>query len=183
MTPGDDRFLSALAAAMSQHPRGTYQELAIAVGVSRATLYRYCRSKDELILRLLRHAVVQLNKGLEEAKLGEGDVREGLKRLINSYLINKEFVAVIAQYWVADTELDPEIDREWEVHQSAIDAFFLRGQQEGVFRINIGAAALNEALCWLLVGLVDGERRGRVTRAGLASTIEELFLAGAQVSR
>ena len=43
MNLDDDKTLVALAAAMVQYPRATYQDLAVAIGVSRATLYRKLR--------------------------------------------------------------------------------------------------------------------------------------------
>lgn len=56
----------------------------------------------------------------------------------------------------------------------------MRGQREGIFRIEIGAAVLSESLISLLSGLMDAERRGRIARASLPGMIETLFLAGAQ---
>ena len=61
-----------------------------------------------------------------------------------------------------------------------MDQFFLKGQREGAFRIDISAQAMNEALTWLIVGLVDGARRGRIARANLAQMVESLFLDGAK---
>ncbi|MFX5595200.1 transcriptional regulator, partial [Acinetobacter baumannii] len=60
-------------------------------------------------------------------------------------------------------------------------AFFLRGQQQGVFRIDITAQALTEIWASVLIGLLDGERRGRIARAGLAAMAERVFLQGAGV--
>ncbi|HGF7495808.1 TPA: TetR/AcrR family transcriptional regulator [Vibrio cholerae] len=178
MNLNEDLGIAALAVALVKHPRGTYQEIASSIGVSRATLYRFCSSRDELVLRVLRHATAKLNDSLVEAHLGEGYNEDAVKRLINSYLSNKELVCFISQYWDAETEGDPELAAAWEVHQRQIDDFFLCGQKAGHFRMDISAEALNEALCWLIVGLVDGERRGRVARAKLSSTIESLFLDG-----
>ena len=64
---------------------------------------------------------------------------------------------------------------------AALGAFFLRGQQAGVFRIDLPAPVLTEILVALLLGLIDAERRGRVARAGLTEVIERAFLRGAGV--
>ena len=42
----EEKTLAALALAMVDHPRATLQELAKAIGVSKATLYRFCRTRD-----------------------------------------------------------------------------------------------------------------------------------------
>lgn len=179
MNLNEDVGLAALATALVQHPRGTYKDLAAAIGVSRATLYRFCSTREELILRVLRHATAKLNAALGEASLEAGPAEAAVKRLINSYLQHKELVGFISAYWSADVESDPDLATAWAVHQTHIDEFFLRGQQSGDFRVSVSAEALNEALCWLIVGLVDAERRGRVARSKLSSTIESLFLPGA----
>jgi TetR/AcrR family transcriptional repressor of mexCD-oprJ operon len=178
MSLGDHKSLAAIAVAMVKKPGATYQELAEDIGVSRATLYRFCPNRQELILRVLRHATNQLNQSIENARLSDGSPAEGLNRLVNAYVENKELVGFIAQYWYADAQLDTELTKAWYLHQIEVDKFFLRGQAEGVFRIDITAATFNDGLCWLIVGLVDSERRGRVARAGFANMIETLFLNG-----
>jgi TetR/AcrR family transcriptional repressor of mexCD-oprJ operon len=70
------------------------------------------------------------------------------------------------------------VEAGWD---ATLDAFFLRGQQAGVFRIDLAAPALTEIFVALLLRLIDAERHGRVARAGLASVIERAFLRGAGV--
>ena len=147
----DEKSLAALAMAMVENPRASYQDLAVAVGVSRATLYRFCKSRDELILRLLRHGMQLFSEGIARARLDEGPVSEALTRLLESQLAQREFSSFLSLHWRAEAELDPEI----------------------------AAAALNDSFIWLICGLVDAERRGRIGRAALASAIEGLFLRGA----
>lgn len=180
MNLDDDKTLVALAAAMVQYPRATYQDLAVAIGVSRATLYRFCSTREELVLRLLRYSSKRLSQSLEQAQLHTGDPRPGLSRLIESQLRHKELMSFLTQYWQADMELDPEISADCKSNEDLVEAFFLRGQRAGVFRIDISAATLNDTLIWLIIGLMDSERRGRIARATLPSTIEELFMCGAK---
>lgn len=59
-----------------------------------------------------------------------------------------------------------------------MDAFFLPGQREGVFRIDISATVLSVACGRLFCGLVDTERNGHVVRVSIAPTLEALFLNG-----
>ncbi|HCF2979477.1 TPA: TetR/AcrR family transcriptional regulator EscR, partial [Pseudomonas aeruginosa] len=70
-------------------------------------------------------------------------------------------------------------DASWQSYVEALDAFFLRGQQKRVFRIDISAATFSELFIVLIYGMVDAERRGRAASAGLSATLEELFLRGA----
>lgn len=49
----DERVLAALALALVDKPRATLQELAQAIGISKATLYRFSRTREELVDRLM----------------------------------------------------------------------------------------------------------------------------------
>lgn len=46
--------------------------------------------------------------------------------------------------------------------------FFLRGQQQGVFRIDITVAVFTELFITLIYGMADAERRGRAASANSA---------------
>lgn len=59
-----------------------------------------------------------------------------------------------------------------------MDTFFLRGQQLGVFRIDMPAPVLTEIWGSLISGLIDAERRGRVAKAGLHDLLEKTLLQG-----
>ena len=72
-----------------------------------------------------------------------------------------ELTAFLLYYW-RDSSVAWDAEAEWD---AAIDVFFLHGQQQGVFRIDIPAPALTEIWVSILVGLVDAERRGRVARS------------------
>ena len=54
-SPQDAATLSALALALVTQPRASLQELAKAIGVSKATLYRFCRTREQLVARLIAH--------------------------------------------------------------------------------------------------------------------------------
>lgn len=171
----DNQLLSALALAMVERPRATLQELANAIGISKATLYRYCRTREQLVERLMSHSTRVISEAIRMAELESSPALEALRRLIANNLEHRELNAFLMYYW-KDAVRDPDIEIEWE---NALDAFFLRGQREGIFRIDITAPALTEIWVAVLIGLMDAERRGRIARAGLAALVERAFLAGA----
>lgn len=178
MNLDDDKGMAALAAALAQTPGATYQEIATAVGVSRATLYRFCSSREELVQRVLNHAIARIMKVLHDARLDEGSPIEALDRLLEGEYQHRELHVFMSAFWSREIELDPEVAPALQSYDKALDNFFLRGQREGVFRIDIPAAALNESLTWLLIGLMDAERRGRIARASVLATARALFLEG-----
>jgi TetR/AcrR family transcriptional regulator, mexCD-oprJ operon repressor len=178
LTLEDARLLSALAMSLVKQPRATLQELAKAVGVSKATLYRFTHTREELIERLIQHGTKVLHDSIDIADLASGSPKEALRRLIVEMLRHRHFVAFMNAHWrpVADPALEIE---GWREFIDKSDAFYLRGQREGVFRIDISAAALTECMGGLFCALVDAEVYGRIAAASIASVLEAMFLDGA----
>ncbi|MBI7343031.1 TetR/AcrR family transcriptional regulator EscR [Pseudomonas aeruginosa] len=163
---------------MVNHPRATMGELAELAGVSRATLNRHCGTREGLKQRLESHARSTLERLTHSAALQRLEPREALRELIREHLAQRDLLALLM------FEQNPggqagHGDASWQSYVEALDAFFLRGQQKRVFRIDISAATFSELFIVLIYGMVDAERRGRAASAGLSATLEELFLRGA----
>lgn len=182
MSLDDDNLMIALAAILAKSPNATYQEIAKGLGISRATLYRFCGNREELIHRILKYASSKLTENLKTARLEEGHPLEALNRLLESESEYRSLHAFLSEFWSSLHELDAELLPSFLTYEKTLDTFFLRGQHEGVFRIDVPAAVLNEALTWLLIGLMDSERRGRIARASVTEIAKQLFLEGAQSS-
>jgi len=175
----DEKLLKALAIALVDHPRGTFKEIAEAAGISKATLNRFCGTREKLIEMLMEHGSVIMNQLIENAGLSERPIQEALQRLISDHLLHRELLAFLAFQWRPDSLDEVAGGSRWMPYSAALDAFFLRGQKEGVFRIDIGAPELTEMFIAVVFGMVDAERRGRVARAVMASIIEQFFMKGA----
>lgn len=171
-------MMAALARALVDRPRASLQEVAAAVGVSKATLYRLCRTRGQLIERLVDHATTRITEAIETAHLDTAPPLTALERLIANHLEQRELTSFLIHYWRPDTPAAASMEAGWD---ATLDAFFLRGQQAGVFCIDLAAPALTEILVGLMVRLIDAERHGRVARAGLADVIRRAFLRGAGV--
>jgi len=175
MKEEDGEFLASLAGALVQHPRATLKELAQAIGVSKATLYRFCKTREELIQRLAEHGVGALNAAIEEADLRATAISKGLRNLLENLFEHRELTSFLMIYW-KDLHVSQDVEDGWTV---SLDEYFLRGQQQGIYRIDISAIELTEIFISLVLGMVDAEQRGRVARAGLVLLTEKAFLSGA----
>lgn len=172
----DEKLLASLALALVENPKANLQELARAIGISKATLYRFCPTRELLIERLMQHAVAALNRAIHQAELNGPSPKESLKRLGANCLDNHELMLFLMYFWRPGASVEQQMETEW---LATLDAFFLQGQQAGVFRIDISAAAMTELWIATLVGLQDAERRGRIARLGLPALLETAFLQGA----
>ncbi|GAB3371554.1 transcriptional regulator [Spongiibacter taiwanensis] len=171
----DEAFVRQLAAAFVEKPRANLQELANAVGVSKATLYRFCRTREQLQERLEEASTRAVDRVICGANLESAPIRTALRNLIDNHLHHREFTSFLIHYWEPDLENEAAPVQVWN---AAMDAFFLRGQKEGVFRIDLPAPALTELLVTIILGMIDAERRGRVARGNLGDVIESAFLQG-----
>lgn len=175
----EEKLLKALAIALVDLPRGTFKEIAQAAGVSKATLNRYCGTRENLIEMLLNHGSVVMTQIIEDAQLEHTPPLEALRQLINDHLTHREMLVFLIFQWRPDS-LDEEAGgSRWMPYSDALDVFFLRGQREGVFRIDMPAPVLTEMFTSMVFGMVDAERRGRVARSGIAPMIEQFFQHGA----
>ncbi|MCV2495060.1 TetR/AcrR family transcriptional regulator [Pseudomonas paraeruginosa] len=163
---------------MVSHPRATMRELAELAGVSRATLNRHCGTRERLRRRLESHARSTLERLIRDAARPRLEPRAALRELIREHLAHRDLLALLMCEQNPGHQAGNE-DAGWQAHIEALDAFFLRGQQKGVFRIDITAAVFTELFLTLIYGLVDAERRGRAASANSAQTLEQMFLHGA----
>lgn len=177
-SPQEQRLLKALATAMVSHPRATMRELAELAGVSRATLNRHCGTRERLRRRLESHARSTLERLIRDAALPRLEPRAALRELIREHLAHRDLLALLMCEQNPGHQAGNE-DAGWQAHIEALDAFFLRGQQAGVFRIDISAAVFSELFINLVYAMVDAERRGRAAGAGLSGSLEQLFMHGA----
>ncbi|MBM9485420.1 TetR/AcrR family transcriptional regulator [Pseudomonas sp. R11F] len=181
MTPNshDEQMLKSLTVAVVTRPRATMKELAQLAGVSKATLHRYCGTRENLGQRLEEYAEGTLNMIIRSAGLQHLQPLDALRRLIREHLAHRELLAFLMAQYRPDFLDFERGDTRWQFYLEALDGFFLRGQQKGLFRIDITAAIFTELFITLIYGLVDAEQRGRAANADSARTLEQMFLHGA----
>lgn len=177
----DERLLNALAVAIVDRPRATLKELAESAGVSKATLHRFCGTRDGLVERLESYGHSVIRQILDASELQQLQPLDALRRLIAEHLRHRDMLAFLLFQFRAESHDVETTTERWSYYTDAVDAFFLRGQQSGVFRIDITAAVFTELFLSMLYGIVDAERYGRAASSSSASVLEQLFLHGALV--
>ena len=175
----DEHLLKTLTVAVVNRPRATMKELAQLAGVSKATLHRYCGTRENLGQQLEEYAEGTLNLIIRSAGLQHLEPLDALRRLIRKHLAHRELLAFLMAQYRPDFLDFERGDTRWQFYLEALDGFFRRGQQKGLFRIDITAAIFTELFITLVYGLVDAEQRGRAANADSARTLEQMFLHGA----
>lgn len=175
-----ERLLRAAADFLGRRPNATQDEIAAAVGVSRATLHRYFAGKPALFAALDDFAITQMRRALDSADLHGGSATEALRRLVAACEPVSPFLALL---YSQAQELDMEHSLHgWAEADAAITALFERGQRSGEFRPDLSAAWLTEALYNLVAGAAWAIQNGRMAGRDFHHMIVELLLNGVRNS-
>lgn len=173
-------MLRKLAVAFVDQPRATLQDLAQLVGVSKATLYRFCPTREELLRRIFEHTFTVHDRITKECLSSTDPVLEVIARMVSMNIEEREFTSFASFYWSQLHDPDDLETDAWNEWQQQMDAFFLRGQREGVIRLDVPTSAFSDFFFYSLTALIDAERRGRFGRQTLQDIAMKLLLTGIQ---
>ncbi|MFG2911354.1 TetR/AcrR family transcriptional regulator [Kitasatospora sp. NPDC048298] len=177
MATDRDTVLEAAVGVLSRRPTAHLDEIARAAGISRATLHRLFPGRDALIREIGLLGLRRFATALDTAEVEQGDAEAALRRLVDASVPDATLCAFLAgenQLYEHD-----DINDLWEVQIARLHALFLRGQQQGVFRIELSAAWLSEAFFDLVAGVGWAIQDGRLAPRDAAFSLAELFLGGA----
>ncbi|MER7667615.1 helix-turn-helix domain-containing protein [Kitasatospora sp. NPDC096128] len=177
MATDRDTVLEAAVGVLSRRPTAHLDEIARAAGISRATLHRLFPGRDALIREVGLLSLQRFAAALDAAATEEGEVEAALRRLVDAAVPD----AMLCAFLAGENQLydHADINDLWEVQIDRLHALFLRGQREGVFRIELSAAWLSEAFFDLVAGIGWAIQDGRLAPRDAAFSLAELFLGGA----
>ena len=175
-----DGLLRAAADFLGRRPNATQDEIAAAVGVSRATLHRHFSGKPALMAALDELAIAEMATALKTARLDQDSATEALRRLVAAF---EPVSCYIALLYSQSQEIDlDESMHGWAAVDAEINALFTRGQRTGEFRPDLSSTWLTEALYSLVAGAGWSIQVGRVAGRDFEHVITELLLHGVSTS-
>ncbi|MET8542249.1 helix-turn-helix domain-containing protein [Kitasatospora sp. NPDC004799] len=177
MATDRDTVLEAAVGVLSRRPTAHLDEIARAAGISRATLHRLFPGRDALLREIGLLGLHRFAAALDTAEVERGDTEAALRRLVDAAVPD----AALCAFLTGESQLyeNDDINDLWEVQIARLHALFLRGQQQGVFRIELSAAWLSEAFFDLVAGVGWSIQDGRLAPRDAAFSLTELFLGGA----
>ncbi|WP_310786437.1 TetR family transcriptional regulator [Mycobacterium sp. Z3061] len=175
-----EHLLRATADFLSRRPNASQDEIAAAVGVSRATLHRQFAGREALLEALDVLAITTLRDALQSSRWQEGPPVEGLRRLVAACEPAAGYVAFLHSRNEAAERRQSRAG--WDEINGEIERFFLHGQQAGAFRPDVTAVWLTEVFYSLVSGAKWSIQLGRAASRDFTRMITELMLHGVRAA-
>jgi AcrR family transcriptional regulator len=166
-----DAAATLLAARGEQ---ASMNDVAVAAGVARATVYRYFPSRQALLDELADVAVRDAGERLASARIHEIAPHEAITRVVRALVEVGDPLVVLAREHAppAGQHFGREIRRPIE---SLVD----RARNEGALRADLPSSWLTEALVGLVVGVLSSP--SSLGREDTIAAISSMFLDGAGI--
>lgn len=151
-------------------------DVAVAAGVSRATLYRYFPSREQLVHALVEAAYQEVIERVRDAQIDEVSFEEALVRVARAAaLTGNHFVVLQHEPPVALDHLDDSFE-------ATMLRFFERGQAEGLLRCDRPTAWLRTVYRAIVIEAIRYAANTELGIEETAALITSQFLDGARRS-
>lgn len=136
----EESILQAAAACFGEqgYRATTLETVAERLGISRVTLYRYCPSKEELLIRVFERSIAIFQRGLRQICAQdvppEEKVRQIIRHQVRLMADHRNFLSV---FFSEEGNLPPEMAQRARTERRAYDALI-----EGVIREGVEAGRL-----------------------------------------
>jgi TetR/AcrR family transcriptional repressor of mexCD-oprJ operon len=174
-----DRTAAAILEAASrvlarQGQAATINEVAVEAGIGRATVYRYFKTREQLVSALWDVALSEVDERLTAARLEQVPFEQGLARVV------RVIASVGERYAVLLREQDSEgLERGREVIGDRVFATLERGQRSGALRSDVSLELIAEMFGGIvLAGLRQALEQGLGIEEA-SSAVVSVFLRGA----
>lgn len=161
---------------LAEHPHASMGEIASAVGIGRATLYRHFPTRERLMEAVSLAAATELAARVENAGLELAPVDEGLHRLFRAVLIvANHYRILVGARSAPDSPAGKVVAREVE---EPVAALFDRGVGDGTLRADLGTEVLVGLFGGLVVGAIDTGLANAIGVEQMAALMGSAFLDG-----
>ena len=152
--------------------QASMQDVAVAAGVARATVYRYFPNRQALLDELGNLAVRDAGARLASARIDEVPVEEGVARAVRALVEIGDYFIVLAR-----ERVQPEAEQFDQTIAAPLRRLLERGQATGGIRDDIPSSWLTDSLVGLVVSVLPSAPS--LGKEDTSAAITSLFLEGA----
>jgi TetR/AcrR family transcriptional repressor of mexCD-oprJ operon len=157
----------------SNGEQASMNDVAVAAGVARATVYRYFPSRQALLDELAQLAVGDAGARLASARIDDVSVEQGLTRAVRALVDVGDYFIVLARERVR-----PEPEQFEHMLAAPLRRLLERGQATGDIRGDIPSSWLTASLVGLVVSVLPSTPT--LGREDTIAAITSVFLDGAR---
>jgi TetR/AcrR family transcriptional regulator len=157
-------------------------QVALACGVSKPSLYHYVRDKYELLVEIAQDHVARLNVLVAEVQQAPLDPQARMRRLIESFMEVYADAQAAHRVLTEDVKFLEPLDRQrvLDAQRQVVAAF---AQAIGEARPDLRGTALQKPVTMLLFGMMNWmftwhQPGGALTHAEMAPVVADLFFGG-----
>lgn len=174
-------ILSVAASVLARDRTATLADIAEAAGVGRTTLDGYFPDREELVRAVVEDSFEVVDRSLNGAALDQGPPLEAMRRLVAA-LVD---VGDRLRFLYGDPHVPPGFQTGGGPASTGRPVIDLieRGQAEGVFDPEVGAAWIEHVLWALVYTGCEEAARGRRPRHGVTSAVFRTLENGIHLRR
>jgi AcrR family transcriptional regulator len=150
--------LCAAARALAEDPQASIQDIAVASGVGRATVYRWFACREQLIEAIHAEVAAQADE-IVLSRLAEGG--PALERLLR---VSRDIIALGDTYRFLAAQGETRKARRSGAATEALEAHIARAQRAGELRADLPAEWLSATFSGLLATACRELSRGEATQ-------------------
>jgi AcrR family transcriptional regulator len=139
--PRDEVIIRRAARAFRErsYHGASMQQIAVAAGVQKSTLYHHFASKDEILARILDEAVELLLRPLEEICASDADPAEKLRRAVTNHVLalcqHADLLAVLLfETRTFSRKIERQIKPQRDHYNALLLGILRAGMEQGQFR-------------------------------------------------
>ena len=174
-------MLEVLTSHLAAHPAASMDELAVAAGVSRATLFRHFASREALVVAACEQAIGRFVAVIDEARPEDGSAIEALTRVARGVTSLAPTHGLLALQPLPEA-VEADLLERVRAADERIAALVRRGVSAGELRPEVPVAWVQTTLTWLCVGAADGLRLGTLAPADIERLVVDTVLAAVRLS-
>ncbi len=169
-------ILEAAARTLANHgEQASMNDVAVAAGVARATVYRYFPNRKALLDALAGVAVSDATSRLAAARLDEVEVNEAVRRAVRALVEVGDYLLVITRERVR-----PNPEQFEQGISRPLSRLFERGRASGTLRDDIPTSWLTESLVGLIGSVLPATPA--LGKEDTIAAISSMFLDGTRGS-
>jgi AcrR family transcriptional regulator len=173
-----DRIIQQAIACLARNSNAGLKEIARAAGVGRATLYRYFRSRADLVVAIKLSAGDQLQRVIEPVMAEDLPAREKLVRIITRLVPLGSSLNVSAYFDYPVKQGDPRVKALYLQHKKRSKQLCLALKKEGAVSWELPVSWLIASMDALVFEAWASVERGEIAPKQAPWLVLETFLSG-----